>query len=277
MELMDFQIVEFLEEVLKEDIGRGDWSRLIVGDRFGEGRVIAKSSGIIGGMEYIRRFEKLAKLRIIPRKKDGDRYEKGETILQIEGSGRDILTIERSLLNILQSASGIASLTRKFVDISRGQLLILDTRKTRPRLRQFEKYAVRCGGGKNHRLGLDDCLMLKDTHLALFGSITEAIWRAREVLPFTMKIEVECENVDMAEEALEAGAEIVMCDNMSNGEIAQVVERRNRIAPQTLIEVSGNVTLERIPEIIELGADAISSGSLIHQATFKDFSMKLGG
>jgi nicotinate-nucleotide pyrophosphorylase (carboxylating) len=178
-------------------------------------------------------------------------------------------------LNILQHGSGIATQTRKFVEATGGKILILDTRKTRPLLRQFEKYAVRCGGGKNHRLGLDECLMLKDTHLALFPTIGEAVRRAREVIPFTMKIEVECETVKMAEEALKAGVEIVMCDNMGEEQIREVVELRNRLAPQTLVEVSGNVTLDRLKGLVELGVDAVSSGSLIHQATFKDFSLKI--
>jgi nicotinate-nucleotide pyrophosphorylase (carboxylating) len=161
------------------------------------------------------------------------------------------------------------------VEVAAGKLLILDTRKTRPLLRVFEKYAVRCGGGKNHRLGLDDTLMLKDTHLALFRSIKEAVERARQVVPFTTKIEVECESVEMAREALEAGVEIVMCDNMEEEKIKEVVRLRDNLSPSTLIEVSGNVTLERLPRLVELGVDAVSSGALIHQATFKDFSMKL--
>jgi nicotinate-nucleotide pyrophosphorylase (carboxylating) len=274
MELMEFQILEFLKEVLREDIGRGDWSRLIV-DRRARGVVIAKSDGVIGGMEYIHLFEKLAEVSITPFKLDGEEYRSGEVILEIEGEGRDLLTIERSLLNILQHGSGIATQTRKFVEATGGKILILDTRKTRPLLRQFEKYAVRCGGGKNHRLGLDECLMLKDTHLALFPTIGEAVRRAREVIPFTMKIEVECETVKMAEEALKAGVEIVMCDNMGEEQIREVVELRNRLAPQTLVEVSGNVTLDRLKGLVELGVDAVSSGSLIHQATFKDFSLKI--
>ncbi|MEO1942413.1 MAG: carboxylating nicotinate-nucleotide diphosphorylase [Campylobacterales bacterium] len=274
MELMEFQILEFLKEVLREDIGRGDWSRLIV-DRRARGVVIAKSEGVIGGMEYIHLFEKVAEVSITPFKLDGEEYRSGEVILEIEGEGRDLLTIERSLLNILQHGSGIATQTRRFVEATGGRILILDTRKTRPLLRQFEKYAVRCGGGKNHRLGLDECLMLKDTHLALFPTIGEAVRRAREVIPFTMKIEVECETLKMAEEALKAGVEIVMCDNMEEEQIREVVDLRNRLAPQTLVEVSGNITIDRLKGLVELGVDAVSSGSLIHQATFKDFSLKI--
>jgi len=274
MELMEFQIVEFLKEALKEDVGRGDWSRLLVSGK-GYGVVISKSSGIIAGLEYLKKLEKLADIRIKPYFKDGESYRKGDTILEIVGESPDILSVERTLLNILQHASGIATNVRQFVEVAGDKVKILDTRKTRPLLRQFEKYAVRCGGGKNHRLGLDDALILKDTHLALFKSVREAVERARATIPFTVKIEVECESVLMAREALESGCDIVMCDNMDSAQIEQVVELRNRISPTTLVEVSGNVTLERLSKLVELGVDGISSGALIHQATFKDFSMKL--
>jgi nicotinate-nucleotide pyrophosphorylase (carboxylating) len=179
------------------------------------------------------------------------------------------------MLNILQHASGIASNAYKFSQIAKNKIKILDTRKTRPLLRNFEKYAAKCGGITNHRLGLDDCLMLKDTHLALFTSIKQAVKKAREFIPFTTKIEVECENLNMVKEAMEAGADIVMCDNMDFEEIKKVVEFRNSNYPHILLEASGNVTLENIEKYIATGVDAISSGAIIHQATFKDFSMKI--
>ncbi|WP_457561223.1 carboxylating nicotinate-nucleotide diphosphorylase [Caminibacter sp.] len=267
-------IKEFLKEALREDIGRGDLARELISGST-KAKVVSKSEGVIAGVKYIKEFESFANVKIKFHKNDGENYKKGEIILEIEGDAADILTIERTLLNILQHASGIASNAREFVKRTDGRLKILDTRKTRPKLRVFEKYAARCGGVTNHRLGLDDCLMLKDTHLALFSSIKEAIEIARSKIPFTTKIEVECENFDMAVEAMEAGAEIVMCDNMDFDEIKRVVEYRNQNYPQTLIEASGNVTLENIEKYIKTGVDAISSGAIIHQATFKDFSMKM--
>jgi nicotinate-nucleotide pyrophosphorylase (carboxylating) len=161
------------------------------------------------------------------------------------------------------------------MELTKNRIKILDTRKTRPLLRNFEKYSSKNGGVTNHRMGLDDCLMLKDTHLALFKNITEAVKKARRNIPFTTKIEVECESYAQAVEAMQNQVEIIMCDNMSENEIKKVVEYRNKFALQTLIEASGNITLKTIEKYIDLGIDAISSGSIIHQATFLDFSMKM--
>jgi nicotinate-nucleotide pyrophosphorylase (carboxylating) len=274
MNLMKHQIVDFLKEVLNEDIGRGDLARnLIIGEATAV--VKAKSEGIIAGIEYIRYFSELADVNFQFFYQDGDEYKKGDVIFEISGKAADILSIERSVLNILQHASGIASNAYKFSQKANGKIKILDTRKTRPLLRNFEKYAAFCGGITNHRLGLDDCLMLKDTHLAMFSSIKQAIKKARKFIPFTTKIEVECETVKMAKEAMEAGADIVMCDNMDFKEIKKVVEFRNKHFKTVLLEASGNVILENIKKYIETGVDAISSGAIIHQATFKDFSMKI--
>ncbi len=275
MNLMKFQIIEFLKEALKEDIGRGDLTRSLI-NKNAKAIVRAKSEGVIGGIEYIKHFEEIADVKITPFFKDSQNYKKGDIILEIEGNARDILSIERTLLNILQHASGIASNAYEFVKRA-GNLKILDTRKTRPLLRTFEKYAAKCGGITNHRLGLDDCLMLKDTHLALFSSIKEAIQVARKNIPFTTKIEIEAESVDMAIEAMEAGADIVMCDNMEFEEIKKVVEFRNSNFSSVFLEASGNVILDNIKNYISTGIDAISSGAIIHQATFKDFSMKMKG
>jgi nicotinate-nucleotide pyrophosphorylase (carboxylating) len=152
---------------------------------------------------------------------------------------------------------------------------LLDTRKTRPLLRTFEKYAVRCGGGSNHRFGLDDALMLKDTHLALIGDLGALMQTARQTLPFTCKIEIECESLEGAKRAMEAGADIVMCDNMSLEQMTKVVAMRNAHFPHVLLEASGNITEKTIKDVAKTGVDAISSGSLIHQATWLDFSMKM--
>ena len=272
--IMKFQIIEFLKDVLKEDIGRGDLARELVPKKLVNAKVIAKSEGIIGGIEYIKHFSQIIDVKFDFNFEDGDFYKKGDVIFIVSGDARDILSAERSILNILQHASGIASNAYEFTK-KVNKLKILDTRKTRPLLRIFEKYAAKCGGVTNHRLGLDDCLMLKDTHLATFKSITEAVKIARNLIPFTTKIEVECETLNQAKEAMEAGADIIMCDNMSFEEIKKVVEYRNENYKRVLLEASGNITLENIKEYENLGIDAISSGAIIHQATFKDFSMKI--
>ena len=274
MNLMKFQIMDFLKEVLKEDIGRGDLARDLIPNKIVNAKVIAKSEGIIAGIEYIKHFSYLADIKFDFNFEDGDFYKKGDVIFIVSGNAKDILSVERSILNILQHASGIASNAYEFTK-KIDKLKILDTRKTRPLLRIFEKYATKCGGVTNHRLGLDDCLMLKDTHLATFKSIKEAIKKARNSIPFTTKIEIECENLHQAKEAMEAGADIIMCDNMDFDTIRKVVELRNSNYPHILLEASGNITLENIKEYEKLGVDAISSGAIIHQATFKDFSMKI--
>ncbi len=276
MNLMNFQIIDFLKEVLKEDIGRGDLARDIIPNKIINAKVIAKSEGVIAGIEYIKNFSYLADVKFDFNFDDGDLYKNGDVIFILSGSAKDILSIERSLLNILQHASGIASNAYEFTKRVK-KLKILDTRKTRPLLRNFEKYASKCGGVTNHRLGLDDCLMLKDTHLATFKSIKEAIEISRANIPFTTKIEVEAETLTQAKEAMEAGADIVMCDNMDFKTIKKVVEFRNKNYPKTLLEASGNITLENLKNYEDLGVDAISSGAIIHQATFKDFSMKIKG
>ncbi len=274
MNLMKFQIIDFLKEVLKEDIGRGDLARDLIPNKIVNAKVIAKSEGVVAGIEYIKHFSYLADVKFDFNFEDGDFYKNGDVIFIISGNAKDILSIERSILNILQHASGIASNAYEFSKRVK-KLKILDTRKTRPLLRVFEKYAAKCGGVTNHRLGLDDCLMLKDTHLATFKSVKEAIKIARDSIPFTTKIEIECETLDQAKEAMEAGADIVMCDNMSFEEIKKVVEYRNKNYPSVLLEASGNITLQNLKEYENLGVDAISSGAIIHQATFKDFSMKI--
>jgi nicotinate-nucleotide pyrophosphorylase (carboxylating) len=173
-------------------------------------------------------------------------------------------------------ASSIATLTSQYVDaIKDTGVKLLDTRKTRPLLREFEKYAVRCGGGINHRMGLDDCLMLKDTHLQTIDDLDIFMQEVRQKIPFTSKVEIECESFDMAKEAMKAGADIIMCDNMSIEETKKVVIYRNENYPHMLLEASGNVTLETIEAIADTGIDAISSGAIIHQANWIDLSMKV--
>jgi len=273
---MKFKKIEFLKQALSEDIGRGDLARDLV---FGDGiaTILSKQNGVLAGVEYIKYIQDIADIEILFFKKDGELIQNKDIVCELRGNNKDLLSCERTILDILQHASGIATNARKFAKLAQNKIKILDTRKTRPLLREFEKYASKVGGATNHRLGLDDCLMLKDTHLALFESITQAVQKARKNIPFTTKIEIECETLSQAKEAMECGVDIVMCDNMDISTIKNVVEYRNNYAKTTLIEVSGNITIDTIGMYIDIGVDAVSSGSIIHQATFLDFSMKMKG
>ena len=267
---------DFAKEVLKEDIGRGDLFEKIAKPVKARAKIIAKSSGVLAGVKYADAIASYLNLKSNWLKKDSNSFKKGDILAYIEGNSIDILKGERAILNTILHATSIATNTKKYVEkLKDTNIKILDTRKTRPLLREFEKYAVLCGGGVNHRLGLDDCLMLKDTHLKTITNLKDFIKEARKKIPITSKIEIECENFDMAKEAMEAGADIVMCDNMQIDEIKKVVEFRDRNFPSILIEVSGNVTLENIEKFKNINIDAISSGSLIHQAVWPDISMRI--
>jgi len=269
---------KFIEAMVLEDIGRGDLFAKISDSKSIEAYIIAKSSGVLAGQEYVDTLAKMYQLELQWNFGDGDAFEKGEKLLLIKGDSKMILSLERSILDIVLHASSIATLTRKFVEkIAPYGVKLLDTRKTRPLLREFEKYAVRCGGGINHRMGLDDCLMLKDTHLKTIDNLKLFMEEVRQKIPFTSKVEVECETFDGVKEAMEAGADIVMCDNMDNQEIEEVVAFRDKNFPHILLEASGNVMLDTIEEIAKTGVDAISSGALIHQANWIDLSMKVEG
>jgi nicotinate-nucleotide pyrophosphorylase (carboxylating) len=210
------------------------------------------------------------------KKEDGEEFEISDTLAIINGSSHALLRCERTILNIVLHASSIATLTKKYVKlIAPYGTKLLDTRKTRPLLRNFEKYATRTGGAINHRMGLDDCLMLKDTHLKTIANLDEYIKRARTKIPFTCKIEVETESFEMAVNAMRAGADIVMCDNMTPDLMREIVAFKNANYPHILLEASGNISLDTIQSYAATGIDAISSGSLIHQANWIDLSMKL--
>ncbi len=267
---------KFIESVIAEDIGRGDLFSRISNSKNVIAYILAKSNGVFAGREYIDTLAKMYGLDLDWLVEDGSSFKKGDIVLYIKGDSKNILSLERSILDITLHASSIATLTAKFVEkISNFNVKLLDTRKTRPLLREFEKYAVRCGGGINHRMGLDDCLMLKDTHLKTIDNLDEFIKEVRVKIPFTSKIEIECEDLKMAKEAMRIGADIIMCDNMNNNDILKVVDFRNQNYPHILLEASGNISLETIEEIAKTGVDAISSGSLIHQANWIDLSMKI--
>ncbi|WP_457595862.1 carboxylating nicotinate-nucleotide diphosphorylase [Hydrogenimonas sp.] len=269
-------IQEFVKEVLLEDIGRGDLFGRVAPRREATAHIVAKSEGIVAGQPYLDALAKFCNLRLYWFKRDGESFVAGDALLKIEGLAADLLAAERTLLNMLLHASSIATQVRPYVEALEGTgVLLLDTRKTRPMLRNFEKYAVRIGGAVNHRMGLDDALMLKDTHLSLIDDLESFIDEARRQIPFTTKIEIECESVEEAIRAMDVGADIVMCDNMAPEAIEEVVHYRDTHYPGVLLEASGNVTLENIRRIAATGVDAISSGAIIHQSRWIDLSMKI--
>jgi nicotinate-nucleotide pyrophosphorylase (carboxylating) len=269
-------IEQFIREVLAEDVGRGDLYARVSEAVPASAKIIAKSDGILAGEEYLRVLAELEKFNIVSYKRDGERFVKGDVVLSLSGDSHTLLRIERTLLNMLLHASSIATLTRQYVDlIAPYGTKLLDTRKTRPLLRNFEKYASRIGGATNHRMGLDDALMLKDTHLKTIDNLETFMESARQKIPFTSKIEIEAETIEMAKKAMEVGADIVMCDNMTPEQLREVVEYKWEHHSSILLEASGNITLETIEEYAKTGVDAISTGSMIHQANWIDMSMKM--
>ncbi len=271
-------IEAFVRNAVEEDLGRGDLFARIADSRPVQAVIVAKSHGVFAGREYIDAVEALYDIALEWKITDGEAFAPGDRLLEVRGESRDLLSLERSILDLALHASGIATLTARYVEkIAPYNCVLLDTRKTRPGLRAFEKYAVRCGGGQNHRMGLDDCLMLKDTHLRTIDDLESFMKEVRRKIPFTAKIEIECEDLEMVERAMAVGADIVMCDNMPPETIRKAVEFRNARYPHILMEASGNVTLETIEAIAATGIDAISSGSVIHQATWPDLSMRVEG
>ncbi len=267
---------KFIESMVSEDVGRGDLFSRISKSKEVRSYILAKSDGTFGGKEYIDVLANIYNLNLEWYVDDGLPFQIGDRLLNISGDSKSILSLERSILDIALHASSIATLTKKFVlKVEPYGVKLLDTRKTRPLLREFEKYAVRCGGGINHRMGLDDSLMLKDTHLKTIDNLKEFMIEVRQKIPFTSKVEIECETLEGVKEAMSAGADIVMCDNMSIDKIKEVVVFRDRYYAHILLEASGNVTLDTIEEIAKTGVDAISSGALIHQANWIDLSMKI--
>lgn len=270
--------LEFVKNALSEDLGRGDLFSNIATDKEVSAKIIAKDSGILSGKKYALVLLGLVNVDCKFYFDDGSAFKKGDVLVKIYGAYLDILKIERTLLNILQHSSGIATNTSLYVKILQENNLnttLLDTRKTRPNLRVFEKYSVLNGGGKNHRFGLDDSLMLKDTHLAHISDLKAFIKMARAKIPWTSKIEVECDNLESSKIAMQSGADIVMCDNMEVGLIKEVVDFRNNNFSSVLLEASGNISKENLLSYAKSGVDAISVGSLIHHAVWVDLSLKI--
>ena len=269
-------IEQFVRDVLAEDVGRGDLYARVSAPVSASAKIIAKSDGVLAGEEYLRVLADIQNFEILWHKHDGEIFLKGDILLELSGDSHTLLRIERTLLNMLLHASSIATLTRQYVDlIAPYGTKLLDTRKTRPMLRNFEKYATRIGGATNHRMGLDDALMLKDTHLKTIDNLEKFMEEARAKIPFTAKIEIEAETIEMAKRAMAAGADIVMCDNMNTDDLREVVAYKWEHYSSVLLEASGNISLATIEEYAKTGVDAISTGSLIHQANWIDLSMKM--
>ena len=266
----------FVGATLAEDVGRGDLYALVMPSTPAKARIIAKSDGVVAGEIYADALARLESFNIRWHRHDGDTFVTGDLIAEISGDSHTLLKCERTLLNMVLHASSIATLTRRFVDIVAPYgTKLLDTRKTRPMLRVFEKYATRIGGAVNHRMGLDDCLMLKDTHLKTIDDLPAFMEEARKKIPFTSKIEIEAESFEDVVAAMEAGADIVMCDNMSPVELIDIVAYKQSHHPSVLLEASGNISLETVEAYAKTGIDAVSTGSLIHQANWIDLSMKM--
>ncbi len=268
-------IKKFVKNAIIEDNGRGDLFFDIAPKGRFKARVVAKNGGILAGVKYAKVLSKSEKFDCKFCLLDGDIVKKGDTIAILEGKASILLSSERTFLNMLQHASGIATQASKYAKLlQNSNVVLLDTRKTRPLLRNFEKYASRVGGAINHRLGLDDCLMLKDTHLKTIPNLKEFMNKARKRISWVTKIEVECETYKQSVLSMEAGADIIMCDNMTYELISKVSKYRDENYPHILLEASGNITLDTIANYLDTGVDAISSGAIIHQAVWLDFSMR---
>lgn len=273
---MKMQADQLIRMALQEDITSEDVSTNAVMPTATKGTVdlIAKEDGVVAGLEiYARVFTILdEKTEIALHCKDGDEVKKGELMATITGDIRVLLSGERVALNYLQRMSGIATYTRQVAKLLEGSnVTLLDTRKTTPNCRVFEKYAVRVGGGHNHRYNLSDGVLLKDNHIGAAGSVAKAVKMAKAYAPFVRKIEIEVETLDQVKEAVEAGADIIMLDNMTPEVMKQAVEL---IDGRAQTECSGNITKENIQKIREIGVDFVSSGALTHSAPILDISMK---
>jgi len=266
---------EIVRRALAEDLGWGDVTTeaTVPPELRARGVILAKSTCVIAGLDVAAEaflqldpgcsFERLFK--------DGDGCKPGDVVARLHGQASAMLTAERTALNFLQRLSGIATLTRKFVDAAGGTITVLDTRKTTPTLRALEKYAVRAGSGTNHRAGLDDGVLIKDNHIRLAGGVEAAVSRTRASQP-GMRIEVEAQSLGQVDDALRAGADIVLLDNLTTPDIVEAV-RRCRGRAKT--EISGGVTLARLPELAATGADYVSVGALTHSAAAADLSFEI--
>lgn len=272
-----FQFQELIDRALQEDIGTGDLStRILPEDLTGSAKLYAKQKGVVAGLLLVEQVFQRVDSRICVHRllKDGDEVTVGVVVLELIGPLGSILQGERTALNLLQHLSGIATATKRAVDQVAGlSVSIVDTRKTLPGWRSLQKYAVRVGGGKNHRFGLYDAVMLKDNHLAAVGGLTEAVKRIKAQIGHMTKIEVECETIDQVKEAISCGVDVIMLDNMGLEEMRKAVLY---IDKRAIVEASGGMGVERLREVAETGVDLISIGALTHSVQALDFSLDLG-
>ena len=274
--LEPWQVEALVERFLDEDIGRGDRTTeaVVPENLIGRARIEAREEAVIAGLDIARAcFGALGVIDWRPEVSDGDKVGAGDVVVRMEGQLRTILTAERTALNLLQRLSGIATQTSRYVEAIEGTAAqVVDTRKTTPGLRVLEKYAVRVGGGSNHRAGLDDGILIKDNHIAAAGSVTEAVHRARVDVPHGLKVEVEVQDLDQLDDALAAGADAVLLDNMSPETVREAVARAGGKA---LLEASGGITLDTISEYAKTGVDLISVGALTHSVRAIDLSLEV--
>ena len=275
-------IQQIIERALAEDLGSGDVTSeaTIAATAVAHGRLIAKADGVIAGLTVATQtFAALdAAVQFMPHTVDGRWVEKGALLAEVTGNGRALLSAERTALNLLQRMSGIATQTRRFVEAVAGTgAVILDTRKTVLGMRMAQKYAVKCGGGQNHRMGLYDAVLIKDNHIAVAGGVAAAVKAARAHMPQGMTLEVECDTLTQLDEALAAGVDVVLLDNMSNAQLSEAVAKvraHNAAFSQAMkTEASGNVSLETVRGIAQTGVDYISVGKLTHSAVAVDIGL----
>ena len=266
---------EVVRRALAEDLGWGDVTTeaTVPADLRAKGVILAKSPCVIAGLDVAAEVF----LQLDPgcvfefRRKDGERCDAGELVAEVRGAAAPMITAERTALNFLQRLSGIATMTRRFVEAAGGKIVVLDTRKTTPTLRALEKYAVRAGSGTNHRAGLDDGILIKDNHIRLAGGVAEAVRRMKADDP-EMPIEVEAQSLEQVDEALAAGVDIVLVDNLP---LDVIKEACRRAQGRAKVEISGGVTLDRLPELAQTGATYVSVGALTHSAPAVDLSFEL--
>lgn len=275
---LDTRVIErAVRLALDEDISFGDitTNSIVPPTQPGQGLLVTKEPGVVAGLDVAEMAFRLVDptLEISKRVCEGEHVAAGQVIMEVHGSARSILTAERVALNFLQRMSGIATRTSKFVELVRYyNAKIVDTRKTTPGLRALEKYAVVVGGGRNHRFGLFDAVLIKDNHIEIAGGVKQAIMAARHQIPHTMRVEIEVETLEMIDEALEVKADIIMLDNMTPELMREAVEK---IAGRALIEASGGVTEETIVDIAKTGVDYISIGALTHSIKSMDISLDI--
>jgi nicotinate-nucleotide pyrophosphorylase (carboxylating) len=266
---------EIVRRALAEDLGWGDVTTeaTVNADQRARGIILAKSPCVLAGLdlaaETYRQLDPA--VTFTAHRQDGNLCAPGDVVAEVRGAAAAMLTAERTALNLLQRMSGIATLTRRFVDAAAGRITILDTRKTTPTLRALEKYAVRAGGGTNHRAGLDDGILIKDNHIRLAGGVAEAMRRMKGAGQ-EMPIEIEAQDLAQVEQAIAAGADVILLDNLSTDQIREAVRL---IDGRAKVEISGGITLDRIPELATTGADYVSVGALTHSAPAADLSFEL--